>query len=119
MTAHVSVSVHYLCPPRNVGFLCSPYRKPLARFMNRFPTESLRYFLAPAHLSSPPIAALFQCILKDTKETPLLRVALMQDAQLPQGESVFISKVFGAQVCEGSQTVCLSVRACVFAAGHW
>ena len=103
--------------PRNVGYLCSPYRKPLARFLNRFSAESLRYFLAPAHLSSPTIAALFQCVLKDVKESAGLRTALMNDAQLPPTESLFISRVFAAQV----QTVapvaplvaCVCVCVCV------
>ena len=84
------------CRCRNVGYLCSPYRKPLARFLNRHPAETVKYFLLPERLCNPQLSSLFQCILKDAKEAPIIRSTLMQDSA--GGESPLITMVFAMQV---------------------
>ena len=86
----------YMCLVRYVSFVCSPYRKPLARFLNRFPTEAIAHFMSPSQLTSPVMSSLFQCILKDVKECAALRAALTSDTGT---ESILITKIFNMQVC--------------------
>jgi transformation/transcription domain-associated protein len=50
----------------------SPFRKPLARFMNRYPSESAEYFFS--HLADPVMSQLFIGILKLKDQSVSLRV---------------------------------------------
>jgi hypothetical protein len=62
-----------------VGFISSPYRKPLGRFINRYPQDAIDFFLTKERMNARPLMALFQCVLKD-RETWTLRRALTSDA---------------------------------------
>eukprot|EP00941_MAST-03F_sp_MAST-3F-sp1_P001870 g1870.t1 len=45
------------------GWISSPYRKPLGKFLARYPAEATTYFLDPARLASPPYVALWRAVL--------------------------------------------------------
>lgn len=56
---------------RFVSYLASPYRKPLARFISRFPAEAIGFFLTQQRLLSPEYSSLLQCMLKDREAMPM------------------------------------------------
>ena len=43
---------------------CSPYRKPLAMFLSKYPKRTVEFFLDPQRLSKPAYSALFVALLK-------------------------------------------------------
>ena len=63
---------------RYVSFLSSPFRKPLARFIHRFPSEAIGYFLTHQRLVSSDNSNLLQCMLKD-REAVAMRSRMMHE----------------------------------------
>ena len=51
--------------------LCSPYVKPLTKFLNRYPSEATRYFLETARMQNPHYFYRFLSIVKSDDAGPL------------------------------------------------
>ena len=77
--------------------MCSPFRKPLARFLNRAPIDTLQYFMAPKQLGSEPVFGLFLCLLKDFKEMERVWATVKQDCE-GNSEGGVLSTLLAMQV---------------------
>lgn len=74
---------------RLAGYVSSPFREPLAKFLNRYHPEAVTFFLGSNRLADPDCGPLFQAILRMPAAAPL-RAALVT----PQGTQAIIKTTF-------------------------
>lgn len=77
----------------------SPFRKPLVKYLNRYPRESMNFFQVRLH--DERLGRFFGQVLMDPESEPL-RLALVSDSE------AFIARVFGQEQADNKNTLVIN-----------